>query len=87
MCAPKTPLKRIQKSNNSHFDVQSLSSNKIYQVNVDTTSCNCSDFPHIYLCKHLVAIIHYFEGADLKPQPLSNADKVSEPVVSSSLVQ
>ncbi len=43
----KTLLKRIQKSNNSHFDMQSSSSNKIYQVNLDTTSCNCSDFPHI----------------------------------------
>src|SRR5713226_4082846 len=29
-CAPKTPLKRIQKSDNSHFDMQSSSSNKIY---------------------------------------------------------
>ncbi len=87
MCASKTLFKRIQKSDNSHFDVQFLSSNKIYQVNVDTTSCNCSDFSHIYLCKHLVAVIHYFGGANLKPQPLSNVDKVSEPVASSSLVQ
>src|SRR5258708_17265902 len=51
---PKTLLKRIQKSNNLHFDVQSLSSNKIYQVNLDTISCNCSDFPHIqYACANI----------------------------------
>src|SRR5216684_861134 len=57
MHAPKTPLERIRKSDNLHFDVQSSSSNKFYQVNLDTTSCNCSDFPCIRLCKHLAVVV------------------------------
>ncbi len=78
--APKTLVKNIQKNDNLHFDVQSSISNKIYKINLDTTTCDCSDFPRICLCKHIVAVIHFFGGADLRPQPLVNMGASSSPV-------
>jgi len=68
--APETPLENIRKNDDLHFDVQSSNSNKIYKVNLGTTSCACSDFPHICMCKHIVAFVHLFFGADLRPQAL-----------------
>jgi hypothetical protein len=65
--APKTPLSKIQKIDNLHFEVKSSTSNNIYQINLDTTTCSCSDFPRICLCKHIAAIAHFFGGADLGP--------------------
>src|SRR5229473_6465304 len=81
MCAPETLVEKIQKNDDLHFDVQSSNSNIIYQVNLGTTTCSCSDFPHVCLCKHIVAVLHFFGGADLGPQPPVNAG------TSSSLVQ
>jgi hypothetical protein len=72
-CAPKTPLSKIQKIDDLHFEVKSSASNKIYQINLDTTTCSCSDFPRIRLCKHIAAIAHFFGGADLGPRPPGNA--------------
>ena len=60
--APETPLANVQKINNLHFEVQSSNSNKYYQINLVTTTCSCSDFPHICLCKHMAAVKHYFRG-------------------------
>ena len=60
--APETPLANVQKINDLHFEVQSLNSNKYYQINLVTTTCSCSDFPHIHLCKHVAAVKHYFGG-------------------------
>ena len=62
--------------------MQSSNSNKSYRIDLDTTTCNCSDFPHICLCKHLAAVVHFFGGADLGPQP-----PVNESVASDSPVQ
>ncbi len=80
-CAPKTPLTQIRKIDNLHFEVQSLNSSNLYQINLVTTTCSCSDFPQIQLCKHIAAMMHFFGGVDLRPQPLINAR------ASSSLVQ
>jgi len=79
MCAPKTPLIKIQKIDNLHFDVQSLNSTKLYYIGLDTTTCSCSDFPHIWLCKHITAVVHFFGGANLGPQPPSNTSSELQP--------
>jgi hypothetical protein len=73
MHAPETPITKIRKIDDSHFKVQSSNSSKSYHIDLDTTTCNCSDFPHIHLCKHIAAVVHFFGGADLGPQPPVNA--------------
>src|SRR6266852_2293605 len=72
MRAPETPLAKIKKINDLHFEVQSSNSTKSYHINLDTKICNCNDFPNISLCKHIAAIVHFFGGADLGPQPPGN---------------
>jgi hypothetical protein len=44
---------------------------------LDTKTCNCSDFPHIQLCKHIAAVVYFFGGADLGPQPPGTSDSVA----------
>jgi hypothetical protein len=85
--APETPLTQIRKINDLHFEVQSSNSNKSYNIDLVTTTCSCSDFPRIRLCKHIAAMVHFFGGADLGPQPLDNAGSASEPVAPCSPVQ
>jgi len=75
---PETPIEKIKKIDELHFEVQSSNSLKYYQIDLSTTTCNCSDFPNIFLCKHIVAIVHFFGGADLGPQPPCN-ESASEP--------
>jgi hypothetical protein len=70
--APETPLAKIKKIDDLHFEVQSSSSVKCYQVDLSTKFCNCIDFPNISLCKHIAAVVHFFGGADLGPQPPRN---------------
>src|ERR1700733_1105347 len=70
--APETPLAKIKKIDDLHFEVQSSNSSKSYRINLDTKTCNCFDFPNISLCKHIAAIVHFFGGADLGPQPPRN---------------
>ena len=65
--APETPLHKIQKIDNSHFKVQSSNTNQYYNIDLVTTTCDCSDFPRIRLCKHIAGVVHFFEGADLGP--------------------
>src|SRR5258708_31051970 len=78
--APKTPLENIRKNDDLHFDVQSSNSNKIYKVNLGTTSCDCSDFPRIRMCKHIAAVVHFFWVADLVPQDLVKTGESIFPV-------
>jgi hypothetical protein len=85
--APETPLTQIQKIDDLHFDVQSSNSNKSYNIDLVTTTCSCSDFPCIQLCKHITAMVHFFGGANLGPQPLDNVGSASKPVTPCSLVQ
>src|SRR5260370_40190047 len=68
MRAPETPVEKIRKNDDLHFDVQSSNSNIIYQVNLGTTTCSCSDFPRVRLCKHIAAVLHFFGGGDPRPQ-------------------
>ena len=72
MCAPETPIEKIQKINDLHFEVQSLNSNKYYQIDLSTITCNCSNYPNISLCKHIAVVVHFFGGAELGPQPPDN---------------
>src|SRR5258708_4322989 len=80
MHAPETPVEKIRKNDNLHFDVQSSNSNIIYQVNLGTTTCSCSDFPHVRLCKHIAAVLHFFWRADPGPPPPVNTGTSSLPV-------
>jgi hypothetical protein len=77
MCAPKTPITKIQKINNLHFEVKSSTSNKTYQIDLDTTTCSCSNLPCICLCKHIVAIAHFFEELILDPNHLATQAQAS----------
>ena len=52
-----------------HFEAQSLCSSEYYQIDLSTIICNCSDFPNISLYKHIVMVVHFFGGMDLRPQP------------------
>ncbi len=65
--APETPVEKILKIDDSHFEVQSSNSNKLYQIDLGTKTCNCIDFPRVHLCKHIAAVAHFFGGADLVP--------------------
>ena len=85
--APETPLTQIRKIDDLHFEVQSSNSNKFHLINLVATTCSCSDFPRIRLCKHIVAMVHFFGGVDLGPQPLDNVGSASEPVAPCSPVQ
>src|SRR6266852_1671888 len=67
--APETPLAKIKKIDDLHFEVQSSNSTKSYHINLDTKICNCHDFPKTSLFKHIAAIVHFFGGEDLGPQP------------------
>src|SRR5260370_24540574 len=78
--APETPLENIQKNDDLHFDVQSSNSNKIYKVNLGTTSYDCSDFPRIRMCTHIAAVRHFFWGAELGPHALVNTGAAHSPV-------
>src|SRR6267154_894395 len=69
MRAPETPMEKIKKIDDLHFEVQSSDSLKYYQIDLSTTTCNCCDFPNISLCKHIAAVVHFFGGAELRPQP------------------
>src|SRR5258708_14683834 len=80
MWGREKPVEKIRKNDNLHFDVQSSNSNIIYQVNLGTTTCSCSDFPRVRLCKHIAAVLHFFGGADPGPQPPVNTGVSSSPV-------
>src|SRR6266849_3558046 len=60
--APKTTQERIQQIDQLRFKVQSSSSEKTYEINLLTYTCTCLDFPHIQLCKHIAATVHFFGG-------------------------
>jgi hypothetical protein len=74
---PETPIEKIKKIDDLHFEVQSSNSPKHYQIDLSSTTCNCSDFPNISLCKHIAAIVHFFGGANLGPQPPPDESKAS----------
>jgi hypothetical protein len=86
---PKTSVEKIQKIDDSRFEVQSsVDSNKFYHIDLGTKSCNCIDFPCVHLCKHIAAIVHFFGGADLGPRPPDNDNaSASELDASESPVQ
>jgi hypothetical protein len=89
--APETPLEQIKEISQSRFEVQSTSSEKIYEINILTYTCTCSDFPRIQLCKHVAATVHFFRGGlgdGLRPQAPNNASaSEAEPVVPKSPAQ
>ena len=80
-CAPETPLDRIKEIDESHFQVQSSSSEKIYDISFYI--CTCLDYPCIQLCKHIAVIVHFFGGklerAELGPHAPVNVSKPSKP--------
>ena len=82
-CAPEIPLEWIKEIGQSHFGIQSSSSKILYEINILMHTCTCINFPHIQLCKHLVATVHYFqgglEGAEFGPQAPDNASKPDMP--------
>ena len=84
--APETPIEKIKKIDDLCFEVQSSDSEETYEINLGTIACSCSDFPRIRLCKHIAAMVHFFGGADLGPQPPVNAGAGASESVASELV-
>ena len=63
----------------------------MYEINLLTYTCTCSDFPRIQLCKHIAATVHFF-GGELEGEPgpwaLDNTSTNElEPDVPKSLAQ
>ncbi len=89
--APETPLDKIKEIDRSRFEVQSTNSEKMYEINLLTYTCTCSDFPRIQLCKHIAATVHFFGGeleGEPGPRALDNASTNElEPDVPKSLAQ
>ena len=56
--------------------MQSSKSSNFYHVDLGSIICNCGNFPHICLCKHIMAIDYFFGGANLGPQPFGNASEL-----------
>ena len=71
-CAPKVPPDHIEEVDPGHFLVCS-SNQENYIVNSTSIDCTCKDFPRVKLCKHVVAIQHYFGGGNAQSLPLSQA--------------
>ena len=86
MHTPETPVEKIKKIDDLRFEVQSsLNFLNIYQIDLTTITCNCSDFLNISLCKHIATVVHFFGGADLRPRPPCNkSDSASESAEHSS---
>src|SRR6266566_1132868 len=63
----------------------------MYEINLLTYTCTCSDFPRIQLCKHIAATVHFFGGeleGEPGPRALDNASTNElEPDVPKSLAQ
>ena len=82
-CAPEIPLKQIKEIGQLRFEIQSSSSEIFYEINILMHTCTCINFPHIQLCKHLMATVHYFqgglEGAEFGPQAPDNASEPDMP--------
>ena len=76
-CAPETPLDQIKEIDGSRFEIQSMSSDKTYEVNLLANTCTCFDFPRIQLCKHVAATVHFFGGGleKLGPQAPVNTSE------------
>ena len=56
--------------------MQLSKSSNFYHVDLGSIICNCANSPHICLCKHNIAIDYFFRGANLGPQPFSNASEL-----------
>ena len=78
--ASETPIEKIKKIDNLHFKVQSSKSNNNYQINLLIIICDRLNFSNISLYKHIAAVVHFFEGVDLRPQPPHDrtSDNISE---------
>jgi hypothetical protein len=86
--APETPLERIKEIDRSRFEVQSTSSENVYEVNLLTYTCTCSNFPRIQLCKHVAATVHFFGGGVVGPwAPVNESTSEREPDVPKSPAQ
>jgi hypothetical protein len=86
--APKIPLEQIKEIDQSHFEVQSTSSENTYEVNLLTYACMCSNFPCIQLCKHIAATMHFFFGGGVGPwAPVNESASEQEPDVPKSPAQ
>ena len=68
--APEIPLKLIEQVQEEHFLVCSSNQEIFYSINTILNSCDCLDFPQVWLCKHLAAVRHHFGIPD--PEPLAS---------------
>ena len=90
-CTSETPLEQIKEVSQLCFKVQSISSEKIYKVNLLTYTCTCSNFPCIQLCKHIATVVHFLRGklkGGIRPQaPDSTSASEWEPDLPKSPAQ
>ncbi len=60
--APEIPHEHMEAIDQEHILVHSSNQEQFYSVNTMLNKCDCKDFPHIRLCKHLAAVWHYSGG-------------------------
>ena len=65
------PSNSIQRFNYTHFHVASKSQPGLYHaVDIHRSTCECEDFPRIWFCRHIAAIL--FQFPELSPQEINS---------------
>jgi hypothetical protein len=60
-CMVEIPSKSIQKIDDTQFHVMSKSQPGLYHaVDLHQLTCKCEDFPRIWFCRHIAAILCHF---------------------------
>ena len=63
--AAEMNAKHIHNLSSDHFHVESATdSTRRYLVDLSNKSCDCPDWPRVWLCKHISAVEHHFGNND-----------------------
>ena len=69
-CTVEIPSESIQKVDDTQFHVMSKSRPGLYHVvDLHQSTCQCEDFPRIWFCRHIAAILLHFPK--LSPQEIN----------------
>ncbi|KAN0132744.1 hypothetical protein V8E53_009415, partial [Lactarius tabidus] len=65
--SPEVPAESIRtQGDGDRYSVQSVTNlSRTYLVTLCDKSCDCPDWPRVRLCKHVTAIVHFFETVEL----------------------
>ena len=66
--APEMDTDSIHSLGSDRFHMQSATDSlRKYLVDLGNQSCDCPDWPKVWLCKHVSAVHHFFGHSDLQP--------------------